>query len=429
MNAAQYISQMGLDFSFERFQREVSAFCNEMTLGLRTGSSLKMIPSYLQLLKHFPTNRTVIAIDMGGTNMRISKVHFGSDGTVRILGKEKFPMPGTKGALTREAFFETVAELLRPYFDRSYPVGLCFSFPCEILPNLDGRIINFNKEVCVSGAEGAVLGECLNEALRKANIPTMESITVINDTVAALLGGKAAYPSKQYSSYIGFILGTGTNSCYVERNCEIQKNPHLKDLPGSSLVNLESGGYAQVQRTSWDILFDSTTDAPNTQLLEKMISGAYIGGLFHKLLLSAMEAGCFSDRFREGMRGIDSLESYEVSELFDSEGGNNRLLNLASDPVDREALVALADAFFNRSALMVSVNLTAIMLKSCVESTPEAPFCISAEGSTFYQCKPLHERILKYMENYAHQKMNLHFEFVQAEESTIIGSALAAARQ
>lgn len=427
MNVEQYISQMELDVSFERFQREVSAFCDEMRLGLTTGSSLKMIPSYLQFSPYPPVERTVIAIDMGGTNLRLAKVCLHADGTMTILRKEKFPMPGTEGTLTKERFFMTVAEYLRPYMDRGYPVGLCFSFPCQILPDLDGRVINFNKEVCVSGAEGAVLGQCLNEALRTAGLPSMESIAVINDTVAALLGGKAAFPSKTYSGYIGFILGTGTNSCYVERNSEIKKDPYLRQMPGASLVNLESGGYARVQRTEWDIAFDNSTDAPGTQLLEKMVSGAYIGGLFQQLLLSAVEAGCFSDAFSVGLRSIGSLGSHEVSQLLETAAPENRLLSIASAPEDRTALLTLADAFFTRSAMMVAVNLTAIMLKSAVESTEREPFCISAEGSTFYRCEPLHQRILRFMDEYACEKMGLHFEFVQAEDSTLIGSALAAA--
>lgn len=427
MNMEQFIAQLGFDFSFAHFCSEVDAFQEEMRLGLDTGSSLKMIPSYIQLSGDVPHDRTVLAMDMGGTNMRVAKVHFDADGKAAVLKKDKFPMPGTKGALTKDAFFAAVAEHLRPFMDKSYPVGLCFSFPCEILPNMDGKIINFNKEVCVSDAGGAILGASINQALLQAGLPAMESVIVINDTVAALLGGKAAFPEQPFASYIGLILGTGTNSCYVEQNRQIVKNPYLRDRPGASLVNLESGGYAKVHRTGCDLEFDASTDAPGTQLLEKMISGAYIGGLFHSFLMAAVQAGCFSDSFTAQIRQLKPLESHEVGQLLDKPSADNRLLALAKqNQDDLLALQMLADAFFSRSAMMVAVNLTAVMRKSGVKTSPEAPICISAEGSTFYLCKPLHDRILKFMDAFAHQRMQLNYAFVQAEDSTIFGSAYAA---
>ena len=57
----------------------------------------------------------------------------------------------------------------------------------------------------------------------------------------SLLGGIAAFPNKDFDSYIGFILGTGTNTCYVEQCARIGKLPQINE--GTMAVNMETGGF------------------------------------------------------------------------------------------------------------------------------------------------------------------------------------------
>ena len=427
MDMQRFLTDQGFDFGYETFANEVERFSHEMAYGLAgSDSSLKMIPAYLSMTDEPVVNETVIAIDMGGTNLRIAKVALNEKGNAHVLQRIHYTMPGTQGEMNRDPFFLTVANYLKEFMDASYPIGLCFSFPCEILPDLDGKILHFNKEVRVGDAAGAKLGNCLNDALAKLGVPLAKRVVVINDTVATLLGARATHVRQRYESYIGLILGTGTNSCYAEKNVAITKNGHLRSHSGSSLVNLESGGYAGASMTACDKRFDAGTDAPNTQLFEKMISGAYIGGLFLTYLRAAVAENIFSPAFSEKIAEIDQLASSEVSKVLVHGGKDGLLTTYAEDESDLQALHALAVAFFRRSGKMVAVNLTAIMKKAGIGSIAASPVCISAEGSTFYNCTPLHHEIHWFMSEYANKKMGLHYKFVHAEDSTIIGSAFAA---
>lgn len=102
------------------------------------------------------------------------------------------------------------------------------------------------------------------------------------------------------------------------------------------------------------------------------------------------------------------------------------LAELCAGEQDRRLLFQLVDEMWERAAQLITIELTAIMEEMQVESTPLNPICIAAEGSTFYFCAPLHQKILYYMEQYAHHVCGLHFTFVKAEEPTLIGSGYAA---
>ena len=75
-----------------------------------------------------------------------------------------------------------------------------------------------------------------------------KSIVLVNDAVTTLIGGKAACPDRQFDSYIGFIWGTGTNTCYMEQTRRITKLGSAADIDGTMLINVESGGYAKAPR-------------------------------------------------------------------------------------------------------------------------------------------------------------------------------------
>lgn len=239
----QYITEMGLEYSQKQFDACLTAFVSEMERGLAGGaSSLKMIPAYLDAQAPPSDGGPVIAIDMGGTNLRIALIEW-KNSRMHFLDRRQYPMPGTQGNLERSEFFEQIAEYLLPIADQSARIGLCFSFPCEILPTLEGKVLNFNKEVSIRNASGALLGQEIDAALQRSGCRVRHRTCVINDTVATLLGARAQ-AVRDYAGYIGFILGTGTNSCYREKNTRIPKSEFLRKKKGYSLVNLESGGFA-----------------------------------------------------------------------------------------------------------------------------------------------------------------------------------------
>ena len=123
--------------------------------------------------------------------------------------------------------------------------------------------------------------------------PAPSKITVVNDTVATLLAGKAIEKGVRYSAYLGFILGTGTNVAYIEKNENITK---LKDAPaGAMAINTESGGFNKIAQSKFDEAMDKKTADCGNQRFEKMISGAYLGRIGLEVFKAAAREGFFSE--------------------------------------------------------------------------------------------------------------------------------------
>ena len=218
----------------------LAEFDRQMDEGLAgRASSLSMIPAYLNVDKEVPTESPVIVLDAGGTNLRVAVVWFDRAGTPRVEDFQKYKMPAADGKpLGADEFFDTFARFLKPVCQRAEAVGFCFSYPTEIFPDLDGKLLRWTKRIDAPEVVGTRVGSRISEALF-AKTGRRLALRVLNDTTATLLAGKTAGLSRRYSSYVGFILGTGTNTAYLERNARIGKVAGL-DPAGSTIVNVES---------------------------------------------------------------------------------------------------------------------------------------------------------------------------------------------
>ncbi|MGI6581988.1 MAG: hypothetical protein ACOX1M_06680, partial [Erysipelotrichaceae bacterium] len=112
-------------------------FIKEMKLGLAgKPSSLMMIPAYVSTKGEVPLNETVIAIDAGGTNLRIAYVTFTKEG-ILIENLKKQKMLGVEKPLHINEFFSQLTDIIMPFLNKSQKIGFCFSFAAEIQPNKD----------------------------------------------------------------------------------------------------------------------------------------------------------------------------------------------------------------------------------------------------------------------------------------------------
>jgi hexokinase len=334
-------------------------------------------------------------------------------------------MPGVERELGRAEFFEIMAGYLKDVADAAKNIGFCFSYAVEILPNKDGRLIRFSKEVKAPEVYGQLIGENLNRAMSAAGMPGDKHIVLLNDTVVTLLAG-VGWQNKAYSSYIGFILGTGTNCCYVESNANIKKK---KDLDGtqSQIINTESGGFARCHRGKIDAAFDRTTTNPGVHKFEKMISGAYLGPAFLCTAKKACEDGLFSDAVTEGLARVSALDTKDMSEFMQYPYGDNLLAKVcrAGDGDDALTLYHIADRLTERAAKLTAVNLSAMAVKCGQGTDPTRPICIVAEGTTFYQMKTLKPRVEFYLKQHLENKHGIFTEIISVENATLIGAAIA----
>ncbi len=403
-------------------------FLEEMEKGLAgSGSSLEMIPTYIEAGKEIPLKKKVIAVDAGGTNFRVATVYFDEHRQAVIENSKVYPMPGVKEQVSKEEFFATMAGYIKDVIETSEKIGLCFSYASEMLPNKDGRPICFSKEIKAPEVVGELIGENLKSAIGALGYGGDKHIVLLNDTVTTLLAGQAAFEGRVFDRYIGFILGTGTNSCYVEQNKNIIKYRDL-DLSKSQIVNIESGGFGKAPRGCIDREFDESTMNPGVNVFEKMISGAYLGILCLRTAQRAAEAGLFSDAVAEKLKATEQIETKDVSDfMYHPKGDDNPLSVIckAGDDADVVTLSCLADELVERAAKLTAVNLSSVVLKSGKGQNPDLAVCIVAEGTTFYELKSLKERVEYYLKSYLTNERHRHYEIVNIENATLVGAAIA----
>jgi hexokinase len=398
-------------------------FLSEMKNGLEgRESSLIMIPTYIEVNSQLKANQPVVAIDAGGTNFRTAKVYFNDEMNLVTEKLKNAKMPAVDKELSRTEFFEAMAGYLKDYVNDSDKIGLCFSYAVEIYPNKDGKLLEWSKEINAPEVIGEMVGKRLLEAM---GTPEKE-IVLLNDTVATLLAGNATAAGKQYDTYIGFILGTGTNTCYIESNKNITKTPNL-NLSKNQIINIESGNFDKVRQTDIDKRFDSQTKNPGRYSFEKMFAGGYFGGLCTTALKVAAEEGLFSGSTTNNLEKLLELTSEEVNKFvcgIDLE--DNPLSQILYSNEDKEVASGIIEGMIERAAKLVAANLAAVILKTDKAKTPEKPVLMTIEGTTFYKLKNFREMFEKFLQDFLSGDKKRYYEIVEVENSSLLGAAIAA---
>ncbi len=404
-------------------QNIVEVFTSEMLKGLEgSGSSLRMIPTYIEADNQFFTEVPVVAIDAGGTNFRAAVVKFNSLGKLEISNVVTKMMPGLDGEISKDEFFQTIAQYVRPLADKCDRIGFCFSYPTEIFPDKDGKLIHFCKEVQAPGVVGQLIGKNLLEAL---GMPEKQ-IVLLNDTVATLLAGKSASLGRDYDSFIGFILGTGTNTAYIESNRNIKKNKDLDPIK-SQIINIESGNYGLAPRTDVDVLFDSTTGNPGSHTFEKMFSGGYFGNLCLLVLKTAAKEGVFTRETGSNIMSLNELSSEDVNNFVsETKSARGPLYSCIVDKNDDENCLKIIQCQTDRAAKLVAANLAAVILKTNKGKFHDRPILITVEGTIYYKLHNLRTQIDKYLREYLSGDKERFVEFLEVKQSSLVGAALAA---
>ncbi|MDI3480558.1 MAG: hexokinase [Tepidanaerobacteraceae bacterium] len=423
-----FLKSYGMDYETIDMEQSCRTFMEEMERGLEgQNSSLKMLPTYITMDGEIPLEEPVIVMDAGGTNFRMAVIRFNKDKKPVMEDYRLYPMPGTRGEIPKEQFFTTIAGYIEPLLNKSRKIGFCFSYPAEMLPNKDGRLLQLSKEVRVRDLIGEVIGENLLKTAKimGCNIGD-KKIVLLNDTVATLLGGRAAYPDRVFESYIGFILGTGTNTCYTEKNCNIKKAPDLLCRDGCTIVNIESGGYDKIPQGLIDKEFDNETANPGAYKFEKMVAGKYLGGLLLKVIKKAAEDGLFSSEFTRRINSAVNIDTKHINEFLYYPYSENVLSKCCSEEEDYLTLFYIIDAVMERAAKLAAINLSSIILKTGKGKNPCKPVCITAEGTTFYKFKMFKSKLEYYIKIFLNDNKQAYCEFVKAENATLVGAAIAA---
>jgi hexokinase len=373
-----------IDLTNEALQQVAARFEAAMRDGLAgRPSSLRMLPSYIAQ----PTGNErgeAIAIDFGGTNVRILKVRL-ADEQAQFSKSSNFTLKDPGGAYdyTRE---ETRAEELFDFIarhvadvlagDRSaLPLGHTFSFPCRQEGINRAVLIQWTKEIRTSGVEGRDVTPLLAEALERRGLRNVHPRAVINDTVGTLLA--AAY--KLRGVEVGSICGTGHNTCYLEPRHPLTGKPMI--------VNMEAGNFDGVPLTPFDREVNEASSHPGAMLLEKQVSGAYLGEVVLAALRTMVAEGLLPAQNRGWDRG--TLTGVDLAQVLEDEPDYGKTKSIAEARLgltglaDEQlyALKKLVESIAGRSARLVGATYAAIL--RYLDPRLEREHVVAIDGSLY----------------------------------------------
>jgi hexokinase len=426
--AREFLERHGMHPAAIDLKAGVADFLREMEEGLngRRGG-LEMIPTYLEVSEELPLNQPVIAIDAGGSNVRVASVSFDEDLRPAIRDFQNFTMPGVEREVGKREFFHTMAGYLEQVISSSRRIGFSFSYSIDQLPSRDARVRRFGKEIKAPELIGELVGDGLLQALRERGHGGERSLVVLNDTVATMQAGKAGSAERSYSGYIGFILGTGFNTCYSELNRNIGKLSEPRS-EGSQVINMESGNYSRPPQGTMDQDLARETRFPREAMLEKMISGAYLGSVVLYTLRRAAAEGLFSPPVGGKLLALAALSTDGLHAFLDRPTRNDHPLGAIAAGAgerERELLYYLSDMIVERAAKLSALVLSATLLKAGAGEDPCRPVCIVAEGSVFWGMHSMKSKVQYYLKSYLEEQEDRHFRIIRVENASLVGAAIA----
>lgn len=376
--------------------REIAAnFRQDLQLGLKNpdDSSLRMLKSYVGL-PDGTEHGEFLALDFGGTNVRVSRIRLEGEGRFEITKRVGEPLiiPGKYDYIgkdsTAEQMFDFLAKLIDEAIDnereKKFYLGHTFSFPSSQDDLNNARLIIWTKEFATPGVEGEVVNDLLTAALKRRGIENVEPVAVINDTVAVLLS--AAY--KNSGIYIGSIYATGHNTCYIE--------PTIHDAKGfgkgGMILNLESGGFMKLAPNRFDQEFDKRSEKPGEQRFEKMVSGRYMGELLDmataELLNDTGKNYGFTSIDMSAIISDDTPDLKKAAEIVEEKTGHKL------DTDDLKKIRELSSAIVIRSARLVTTSFVGIIWQRTGNKKIE-PQHIAIDGSVYEKMPLVKENIAR----------------------------------
>mmetsp|Transcript_11416 Transcript_11416/g.22395 ORF Transcript_11416/g.22395 Transcript_11416/m.22395 type:complete len:977 (+) Transcript_11416:144-3074(+) len=389
---------------------EIAAhFFREMRRGLQgLPSTIKMLPSYVT---EIPTSRekgVYFALDLGGTNFRVSRFSFDGHGVACITDERKYTVPDEMMTGTAEQLFDFLAECIASLDtgaeDKAHGLyyGFTFSFPVEQDAIDRGTLISWTKGFTTSGVEGKDVVDLLRDAFKRRGFEG-DITALVNDTVGTLIS--AAYTDPR--TMIGIILGTGTNAAYREKVENILKLPkEVRDRGGEMIINTEWGNFGSngkmLPTTEIDEEIDRNSRNQGKQFLEKMISGMYLGEMVRLCLVRMYDAGeiwqgpeavvpahlkttnSFPSRYLSDIEYDMSEQLTIVRRIEDSYGVQGSQLE------DRIKLKEVCGMIIQRAA-----KLTACAIAACIRQigTNDPELVVGIDGSVFEHHPSFRQRL------------------------------------
>ena len=420
-----FLQRHGHFFEDIDYGKLTDGILSAMQKGLRgEEGGLPMLPLYLSDEGSVPEDRPVAVLDIGGSHLRAAVVTW-HKGAFEFEQREEQPLPGMTRAVKWETFIKKCADLLQPRVQDTDLVGVCFCYAAVAQPDRDLRTMKMTKEVRITGSEGRMLCADLKAELEKRGI-TDKRFIAINDSVAAVLTGRAVVPPRYAGDMAGMVIGTGVNTCLPLPVSRIEKLQRPDD-DSRMLVNVECGYYSDVTLSDFDRIIDEASDDPGACLYEKQIAGKYLGEQCRLSLVGAAKEGLFSPAVAEKLLALDVLDT-AVADAFELEPEYSKAIPALADAPEADRITAgqLLTANFIRAANLATCAVSALSEMIGRPKDRYKPIITCVDGSVFNNSFRMHTAMTLQMQDFTNEERECYALCKGVEKATYIGSAVAA---
>lgn len=393
-----------------------------------------------------------LALDLGGTNLRVCHVELEGQGKFEIT-QTKFRLTDEQKHCEGQELFDFCASCLDTFIkdhfgngttedvilEEHISLGFTFSYPMEQDAIDHGKLVRWTKGFGNPNTEGHDCAEMFRKSLEKYNVP-IKMTSIINDTTGTLIASN--YVSNK--TKIACIFGTGCNAAYMEHVKNIPKIKHLNLPPDEDMaINCEYGAfdsfsheYLREIRTKYDEHIDLHSNKPHEQAYEKMIAGLYLGEIFRLILCELADEGVLflgQNTYKiETPQVFDTaflslIEADPTDELLTVTGLFTHFFKLDTTMEERRFFKRLAELIGTRSARLSSCGIAALVTKMGYLDGDNPPGCgVGADGSLFSKYPHFSDRLHEALVDIFGEKGKL-VKCSQAEDGSGVGSAIIAA--
>ncbi|TIB75574.1 hypothetical protein E3Q23_02339, partial [Wallemia mellicola] len=387
-----------LSVSPSRLRLITQSFVETLRKGLsEPGQAVPMIPTFVF---GYPTGEEkgdFIALDLGGTNLRVCLVKLKGQGNFEIT-QAKYRLSEEQKHEDGQKLLDFCAECLMRFLVDHFPNGtpegmaLGFTFSYPILQDKieQGVLVRWTKGFGNPNIEGRDVSEMFNKSLKRYNCP-LSVTALINDTTGTLIASRYTNPQTE----VGLILGTGTNSAYMDKMENITK---LK-IDGCNkdelmAINCEYGAFDSFEhkhlpRTKYDEVIDLTSNKPHEQSYEKMIAGLYLGEVFRLIICEMIDEGVLF--LGQNTYKIEKQFVFETAflSLMETDSSDEQLLSaglflhffdITTSQEERKFFKSLAELIGIRAARLSACGIAALVLHKGIQ---EQGCNVAVDGSLY----------------------------------------------
>nr|XP_046242202.1 hexokinase-2 isoform X2 [Scatophagus argus] len=431
-----------LRLSREQLLEVMKRMSEEMVRGLskqtHEQASIKMLPTYVRSTPDGTEHGDFLALDLGGSTFRVLLVKVQSGKRCNVKMHQKiYTVPQETMQGTGEELFDHIVSCIADFLEymgmrgASLPLGFTFSFPCHQSKLDEGILLKWTKGFKASGCEGQDVIRLLKDAVRRRQEFELNFVAVVNDTVGTMMTCGYEDPKCE----VGLIVGTGTNTCYME---EMQNIELVEGADGRMCVNVEWGAFGDNGElddfcTQFDHIVDDCSNYPGKQRYEKMISGMYLGEIVRNVLIDFTAKGLlFRGKLSERLKTRGIFETKFLSQIESDRLAMRQVrsilqhLGLTSSTCDDSVLVKeVCSVVSRRAAQLCGAGLAAVVEKMRQNrNLNQFSITVGVDG-TLYKTHPHFSSIMQ--ETLQDLAPQCHVTFKKSEDGSGKGAALITA--